>query len=334
MTASWVAWRDGLRRVRRAPAILAGVWLLTVLVSLPLALGLRGMLEQHLGNSLAADSAVAGVNYDWWQEFSDQASGLGVTFRPTIIGFSAVLDNLSAFVDNDHRPIVIVGAATAYVVLWIFFAGGIIDRYARDRATRAPGFFAASGVYFFRFLRLEAIMWAVYALLFAYVHPWLFGDLYGRLTHDMTVERTAFLTRTALYVSFGLIVAACNLIFDYAKVLAVVEDRRSMIGAIRAAVAFVQRNAGAAIALYLINLLLFLIVLAVYAMIAPGAGTGGLSVWTGLAVGQLYVLGRLWVKLTFWASETALFQSRLAHAGYVATTVATWPDSPAADAIR
>jgi hypothetical protein len=35
-------------------------------------------------------------------------------------------------------------------------------------------------------------------------------------------------------------------------------------------------------------------------------------------IGQLYVLVRSWVKLVFWASETALFQSRLAHAGYVA----------------
>jgi hypothetical protein len=40
------------------------------------------------------------------------------------------------------------------------------------------------------------------------------------------------------------------------------------------------------------------------------------------------------VKLVFWASETALFQSRLAHAGYVARPLPTWPDSPAADAIQ
>ena len=162
----------------RAPAILAGVWALTVLVSLPLALGLRGMIEQHLGSSLAADTAASGVNYDWWQEFSDQATGLGVTFKPTIIGFGAVLDNLSAFLDNEHRPIVIVGAASAYIVLWIFFAGGIIDRYARDRPTRAHGFFAASGVFFFRFLRLAVVMWCAYALLFGYLHPWLFDDLF------------------------------------------------------------------------------------------------------------------------------------------------------------
>jgi hypothetical protein len=48
----------------------------------------------------------------------------------------------------------------------------------------------------------------------------------------------------------------------------------------------------------------------------------------------LYIVARLWVKLACWASETSLFQSRLAHAGYVARPLATWPESPAADAIQ
>ena len=329
----FAAWRDGIGRVNRAPAILAGVWVLTVLVSLPLVLGLRGMLEQHLGSSLAADSAASGVNYDWWQEFSDQATGLGVTFKPTIIGFGAVLDNLSAFLDNDSRPVVIVGAASAYIVLWIFLAGGIIDRYARDRATRAQGFFAASGVFFFRFLRLAVVMWAVYAVLFRYVHAWLFGTVFPAITRDVTVERTAFFERVGLYLVFGLLVAACNLIFDYAKVRAVVEDRRSMIGAIQSAIGFIRRNGGAAIALYLADFFLFLGVVAVYALVAPGASTGVLYTWLGFAIGQLYILARLWVKLTFWASETALFQGRLAHAGYVAAPKRVWPESPSAEAI-
>src|SRR6478609_4115310 len=130
---------DGLRRVGSAPAILAGVWLLTVAASLPLAIALRADLSEHLGESLAANTAASGVNYDWMQEFGDQASGIGLTFKPTVIGFGAVLDNASAFLDATPRPAVIVGAASVYIVLWIFMAGGIIDRYARDRPTRAFG---------------------------------------------------------------------------------------------------------------------------------------------------------------------------------------------------
>ena len=42
----------------------------------------------------------------------------------------------------------------------------------------------------------------------------------------------------------------------------------------------------------------------------------------------------VFVRLQFMASQTSLFQSRLAHAGYVARPLPRWPDSPAADAIQ
>ena len=325
---------DGIARVNRAPALLVGVWAMTVLVTLPLVVTMRGEIAEHLGSSLAAGAAVRGVNYDWMQEFSDQAKGVGTTFKPTIIGLGAVLDNLSAFLDNVSRPAIVAAAAAAYIGLWIFLAGGILDRYARQRPTRAHGFFGASGVFFFRFLRLGAAQWAVYAFLFGSVHPLLLNRVYSRLTHEVAVERTAFLIRIALYAVFVLLVAAAALVFDYAKVRAVVEDRRSALGAIAAAVGFIRRNAPAAVGLFALNAGLFVMAVALYAFVAPGAGGGGASVWVGLAIGQLYVIARLWVKLVFWASETALFQGRLAHAGYVARREASWPESPIVETVR
>src|SRR5262249_10906664 len=157
--------------------------------------------------------------------------------------------------------------------------------------------------------------------------------LYPWLTRDTTVERDAFFIRVALYLVFGAAIACFNLVFDYAKVRAVVEDRRSMIGAVGASVRFVRRNAAAA-GVYLLNFLVFVSTVAAYGVAAPGAGNSGLTMWLGFAIAQLYVAARLWIKLVFWASETSLFQSRLAHAGYVAAPAPAWPDSPAAEAMK
>jgi hypothetical protein len=324
---------DGLRRVGRAPALLAGVWALTLAISLPLAIVMRGMLAEHLGRSLAADAALTGTNYEWMQEFASQAAGVGVTFRPTVIGFGAVVDNLSAFVDAASRPAVVAAAAAAYILVWLFLAGGIIDRLARDRPARAHGFFAACGVFFFRFLRLAAAQAIVYGLLFGPMHRWLFDRLYPRMIHEVDVERTAFFARAVLYLVFGILVSACAMVFDYAKVRAVVEDRRSMIGAITAGVGFIRRNYAAAVTLFAIDFLLFAAVVALYALVAPGAGRSTMTIAISVAIGQLYVLARLCVKLVFWGSEAALFQSRLAHAGYTARPEPVWPDSPAAEMI-
>ena len=327
------ALRDGIRRVNSAPAVLVGVWMMTLLVSAPLTLEMGAQLAAHLDASLESNAAASGVNYDWMQEFRGQARGVATTFSPTVIGFAASLDNLSAFVDRERRPLLIVCAAILYLALWIIVAGGIIDRYARDRNTRVQGFVWASGMYAVRLLRLGIVAACAYGLLFRVLHPWLFGALFRDLTRDLTEERSAFVVRLALYGVFAIALAACSLMLDYAKVRIVVEDRRSVLGALGGAVRFLRRNGGAAATLYLADAVLFAAVLAVYSAIAPGAGSTGWSMGLGFAIGQLYVLARLWVKLVFWASETAFFQGRLAHAGYAAAARPIWPDSPAAEAL-
>src|SRR5882672_8619861 len=147
MTASH-ALRDGLRRAAAAPTILAGSFALTLAMSLPLAFALRDMLEAHFGRSLIADAALHGANYEWWQEFSAQATGIGTTFVPSIVGFGAVLLNLSNLLDNVALLTTVAGVTGAWLVVWCFLSGGIIDRFARDRPTRGRGFFGACGAHF------------------------------------------------------------------------------------------------------------------------------------------------------------------------------------------
>lgn len=325
--------RDGIGRVNRAPAVLVSALALTFLLALPLGLVLRGMIADNLGSSLAADTAASGVNSDWWETFSSQASGIGVTFTPRIIGVAGTWSNIDAVLDAQPQELAIVAAATAYLLLWTFLLGGILDRYARNRPTRTAAFFSACGVYFFRFLRLAVFALAGYYVLFAVVHGWLFDSLYPWVTHDWTVERSAFFVRLGLYVVFGAALVGFNLWLDYAKVRAVVEDRRSMIGALLEAWRFIGRNPGRAIGVYLLDGLLFVVVVGVYMAIVPGAGSTGWSMWLGIALSEAYVLARLWVKLVFCASEVSLFQSLLAHAGYVAAPVPAWPDSATLEAV-
>src|SRR5688572_23887381 len=170
----FAAFVEGRARMQRAPAVVAGLWLMTFLLAWPLALTLRGMLAEHLGDSLAAETAASGVNFDWWNEFLAQAAGLGQTFVPGILGFAAVLKNISSVADAQGLPTVIATAITATIVVSVFLMGGVLDRLARDRRVGGYGFFAACGTFFFRFLRLGVIAAAVYCSLFTWLHDWLF----------------------------------------------------------------------------------------------------------------------------------------------------------------
>ena len=323
------AFIDGINRVKNAPALVAGLWLSTLLLAVPPAIVLQQMIGAHLGGSLAAEAAAEGVNYDWWNEFLAQTSGVGATFVPAIIGFAAVMKNIASVADKPQIPAVISIVVITYLTLSLFLAGGILDRLARDRALGAGAFFSACGVYFVRFIRLGIVMAVVYGVLFGPYHAWLFDTLYPALIENLTVERTAFFIRLALYAAFALPLFAANMLFDYAKVRAVVEDRRSMLGALAASWRFIARNPAATTGVYAINALVFLLVIGLYALIAPGAGADALA----FAIGQLYIVMRVIVRLLFAASQTALFQGRLAHAGYVARPIPKWPDSPAAEAI-
>ena len=311
------AWRDGMRRVVSAPSVLVGVWTITTLAALPLVYAIRGDIVASLGRSLTADAAARGMNYEWMQEFAGQATGLASTFRPTIVGFAGVLDNLSAFVDNVQRPLAVAAASGIYVLIWVFLAGAIIDRYAGRPAARSKGFFAAGATYFFRFFRLALVAAIVYGLMFGALHPWLFTRVYPNLTRSVDVERTAFMIRAGLYLVFVLILAAVNIVFDYAKVRAVVEDRRSVIVALLASWRFIRRNPAGAVGVYLLNALLFAATLAAYAFLAPPGGGVGVMVWPAFAIGQAYIAGRLCVRLLFFASETAVVEAALKGPPYV-----------------
>jgi hypothetical protein len=322
------AWRDGLGRLLSAPAIVAGVFVVTLTAALPLAMTLRGAMQAHLGSSLMADEAADAVNYDWWQEFTAQAPGLGSTFTPSVIGFATTLDSVSGLLDTRVLITPIAWAVGVYLAAWVFVWGGILDRYARGRRVGPHGFFAASGTFFFRFLRLGIVAGLVYWFLFVWVHEWLFTTWYVSATRDLSVEPRVFLWRLLMYLIFASLLAFVSTVFDYAKVRAVMEDRRSMVGSLVAALRFMVRHPGRVVALYAVNGVIFLLILAAWATVAPGVGGAGMSLWIGVAATQCYVLARLTVRLLFAASATALFQRSLAHTGYTAAPAVARADAP------
>ena len=316
------SWLGGWRRVAQAFGMAALVHALSFVLALPLALVLRDQIAAQLGSSLAAGTVAEGVNNDWWSEFTAQATGLGTTFTPSIIGFASTLDTISRVLDARYPPPALMWLLGGYLALWTFLSGGILDRYARQRPTRAHGFFSASGRLFFRLARLTALAGIVYWFLFTYVHPWLFLDLLPERTRALGVERAVFAWRAAFY-----------LVFDYARIRLVVEDRRSALGALRASIRFLWHQPLDVTGLYAVNGGVFLLLLALWSIAAPGVYGAGLAMWIAFAAGQLYLFARLLLKLHFLASQTALFQARLAHAGYTAAPVPAWPESPAAELI-
>ena len=281
------ALRDGIRRVNDAPAILFGVWLLMLGVSLPLtAAEVAVTAGASVGSSNAAEVL---LNRTGIKPFLVMVEGL----LGPIWGGNGIL------------------RASRFVV-WLFVLGGIVDRLARDRATRTDGFFAASGVYFFRFVPL-AVAWGLVSAAIGFSFRPLMRPPSGPAMWALLILNSAV-----------------RLTFNYSVVRTVVEDRRSAIGSIGATARFIIANigtvAGIAIVVGIVgNLFTFA---TNYVMFTQQAGD-----WSRFVTAQGFAIVGTWITLVGRASEISLFQSKLAHAGYVARPQAAWPESPSAEAI-
>ena len=133
---------------------------------------------------------------------------------------------ISHFLRHDPSSPILAGIA-AYAAFWLFVTGGILDRFARGRPIFTAAFFAACGVYFARFLRLAVFIGAAYFILFRWLYPLLFETLFGLFVSDVSTDRDLLWLRGLLYGVFAAALVAVDAVADFAKVRAVVEDRRA-----------------------------------------------------------------------------------------------------------
>jgi hypothetical protein len=189
------------------------------------------------------------------------------------------------------------------VLFWSFAYGGVLDRFARNRPTRAHGFFAACGAHVLPLIRIALIVALLEASVLALLPP-------------AGASSPLFNTLEAL----ALMIAGA--VIAFARIRLVVEDRRSAAGAILAGLRFVRRNPSGILLFVLFGMVAY----GVNDLFAAAAPPGALWREALLAI-------RLWLKLVAYASGIALFQSRLAHASYTAAPIVQWPESASAEAI-
>ena len=297
---AFVAFIGGLRRAAAAPRLLFGAYG----VALALVLGMQ-FIPVGIGAAHPQSPAAAGA-----------LVGIPHTFGPGLVGLATVLSTLDDPYGLRAPRVAAIGLVVAGVAAWTFLAGGILDRLARQQGTGAAAFFAACRHHFWPLARLAALAGGMYWFLLGALLPWLLGDPLAAPAPLFTVPADAL--RSALHLMLGASIAGTGLLVDYARVRAVVEDRRSMMGALLAALRFVRRRPAAIIALWLMNTALAAATLAAWTLVAPGAGAVDPAMRAAFLGGQLCIAAQLFAQLVAWASQTAYFQDQLAHATYVA----------------
>jgi len=317
---------EGWRRVLDAPWITCGL----LAVMLGLASAQRASLSAGVVGYPEANAAVIERMADQAVALRRITEGVGWMFVHEAFGFGGRTIDVAVniILDESVGPVpVAYSAVSATALIWLFLSGGILDRLARARPVGTPAFFAASGEYFVRFLRLGVVLGFAYFIVFAWVYPYLVSGLYANWTADVGPARDARVPWVALNATFLLLLVGVGIIADFAKVRSVVEDRRSMLGALAASVRFTRRRPLRIVLLYMLNAVVML------AIVLTWLSFRGRLAWTLLDVSVTTLL-LIWTRLAFMASEVVFFQRELAHATYTAAPLPIWPDSPAAEAIE
>ncbi|HUV14562.1 MAG TPA: hypothetical protein VMY18_13040, partial [Acidobacteriota bacterium] len=157
-------------------------------------------------------------------------------------------------------------------------------------------------------LRITAVVVVGYALVFGVLKQGV-EDLLAYLLREEIDERVVFACTLGKYLFVALSLAALSMLSDYTKMSTVVESRHSillaMLRSLRLCLSQFRRVAGLYLMLTLVGLLLLLI----YSLVAPGASQQSwLGVILALALGQAYILSRVWLRVLYLGSQFELFR--------------------------
>ena len=312
---------DGARRAGSAWRLLLLLWAVNLVVALPFAVALAHELDASMGRSLVHREGVETLDMRWYGELEAQVreanGGLAETFGPQILGAGAFFDNLERWWRGDHLspPPLLVGAGLLYARVWAFLLGGVLERLAWlggkvVARERAAGFFAGCGRHFARFVLLALLSAVFYYAVYA-----LARSGFGRLedaTVDVTSERTVLLWVIAGTALVVLLLSLVRVVFDYAKIAVVADDRGgALFGASRglaAALRFVAAHPLSTLGLYWLIALAGVLLLGLYAALAPTAGGGSWpAIVLAFLLGQLAIAGKLALRLVTLGAETAYY---------------------------
>lgn len=299
----------GFGKVLSSPGLVLWLWLVNLVVALPLAALMASSIGESIGDSLVHEKLRSGFDMGWYGEFNAEANGVEESFTPSIVGAGAFYDNIEAWFNGELFELTpgLVSVGLVYALVWTLFLGGIFHRYGEGAGLfRLGEFLAQGGSFFFRYLRLALISAVLYYGIYRFA-GWLFARI-AEASRDMTAEENvlAYVLAGSALVVF--LLTFVNMAFDYAKIATYRENRRSMIVATLTGFGFVLSNLGRTLTLYYGLGVIGIALLFLYSSIAPGVSQATtVSIAFAFLVGQVYLVAKIALRLTFYASQMALY---------------------------
>lgn len=285
--------------------------IINLLFSLILAVPMYNSLQDSLGRRKAGESMAGGFDYLWWEEFRDKNKGLEQTFAPSIIGKGAVLNNLETLVEMRffELPPPVLALGILYIVVHAFLAGGILFVFSQKQPRfTLKIFFEGAGFYFFRFLLLLLVS------LFFYLTIGILGTRgFNAILNDVSKKAVSEVNPFYYGLLFSaitfLLLLFVQMVFDYARIKVVLEEKRNVLGATFSAFGFVIKHPISTVGLYsLIFIFHAGITIGYVALKELLPQTKPLEVAAAFLLQELFIFAIIWIRCWLYSSQLELYR--------------------------
>lgn len=293
-----LAWGMGLWKLLRSPWLVVLPYLLLLAATLPLAAKVHRDLPSPVRPFVVEPGAGPVPDFEWLDEVTANKRGLLGALGPEVIGVAAPLDNIDRLLDA-RSPAFVLLLSAFMLVAWAWLWGGMISRFAGRRTS----FLTACQRSFSDILALSVGGLIASLLVYGVGRLILFTPL--ALLPAATAESTLFVARLAATIFNVAAVVAVMLVFDYARILLVLDDV-SIPAALRRGLQWARQHWMPAGTLVLLSWAALAGVLVAYALFEFIPGGSVPTVTRVILLGQLYITARIVLRLWNAAAQVAL----------------------------
>lgn len=300
----------GFTNTRLVVKMVLVLFLINLAFGLFLAVPMFRSLQDSFGQSLVGEQMARGFDYLWWEEYRDEAQGLAKTFSPDIFGKGALLSNLEALTQFRFLswPPALLVSGILYLLVHTFLAGGILTVYAeRPPRFRPQDFFAGAGILFPRFLGLMGLSWIFFGT--TLVFKAFLDRILDKAADSAFSEVTPFLLGLASSALILFVLFFIQMVFDYARICAVVHNSRNVFRSALDGARFVFKHPVSTLGLYYLILLGHILASLVYALLAgivPQSTPPG--VLLVLLIQQAFIFSLVWIRCWLYSSQLELYR--------------------------
>lgn len=259
-------------------------WGTNLAFALVLSLPVYFLLSSHLIRSVINDSLGYGFDYLWFVQFKS-------VYRSNLEGI----------------PYIIYGVAGIYVLIQVFFLGGIIAVLNMSKKNHHVDFFYGGVKYWYRFTKVLLVSLIFYAFAF------IVNDYTGQLLHYAFAGKekiiVEFILRASRYIFLIFLIGLVSLISDYTKIALAVKDSGSVIKEIIHTLKFLRRNFYHTFVVFFLVAVLGALGAVVYNIVSNTLPrTHYLYFILTFVLQQLLIIFRLIVRVLFTSTEIVIYK--------------------------